>query len=302
MGALFAIQQSGDKLMRTPRTRVLLFLLFAALLPCAVSAQTWDEPWSDPRDYPPRVDLSVSGGWAAPTDWSDLVLIGSISSVSGAIEQVLVRDVRVEPDAVFGVAVTYWRDRYGVRAGGTFSRSSLTIGGTSLDETDPARDVLSASVNTWSYDLRGVIGFLKYRPSRPVLPYAFFGLGGITYDLDRTITPPLLTFIQRPGTLPSGNVVVRGEGGQEFVLAVDELGLETVPAFDFGVGSDFRIPFGAGALGLRIEVSDHISPSPLHVRIRQLSASGGLTEDDAVDFGGVHELRAVAGLVVQIGR
>jgi hypothetical protein len=97
-------------------------------------------------------------------------------------------------------------------------------------------------------------------------------------------------------------VVVRDEGGQEFVLAVDELGVETVPAFNFGIGSDFRIPFGAGALGLRLEASDHISPSPLRVRIRRLSASGGLTEDDAVDFGAVHEVRVVAGLVVQIGR
>lgn len=287
--------------MRVVQLVVAAAFLATGISPRAAGAQDWSQPWSDPRDRPARWDLSVTAGGVAPTDWSDLVVLGSLSSVSGALEQVLVRDVRVEPDSVFGAAVTYWRDRYGFRVAGSLSRSSLTIGGTTLDATAPGRDVLSADVNTWSYDVRGVIGFLKYSPTRPVLPYVFLGAGGITYDLNRTITPPLLTFIERGGPVEPGTVIVRGDGRQ-FLLAVDELGLETVPAFDFGVGSDFRIPFGGGAIGVRVEVSDHISPSPLNVRIRELNPSGGLTEDDAVRFGGVHQLRAQAGLVVQIGR
>jgi hypothetical protein len=301
MGVLFAFQHDGGKLMRTLPMSFVLSCVLAASAPRAAAAQSWDQPWSDPRDRPARLDLSVTAGMAAPTDWSDLVLLGSLSSASGALEQVLVRDVRVESDTVFGASVTYWRDRYGFRAGGALSRSSLTMGGTSLDQADPGRDVLAANVNTWSYDVRGVIGMIKYAPSRPVWPYVFLGVGGITYDLDRTITPPLLTFVERPGTA-SGNVTVRESGGRQFLLSVDELGNETVPAFDFGAGSDFRIPLGGGALGLRVEVSDHVSLSPLRVRIRQLSDTGGLTEDDAVDFGAVHEFRAMAGLVIQIGK
>lgn len=280
-----------------------LFSICAGLvvlaLPTVSAAQDWGQPWSDSRDRPPRLDLSLNIGMAMPTDWSDLVVLGTLSSVSGALEQVLVRDVRIEPDAVYGATVTYWRDRYGFRAGGTFSRSKLTVGGTSLDGSGP-RDVLATGVNTWSYDVRGVIGFLKYAPSRAVLPYVFFGFGGMTYDLEDTITPPLLTFIERPGG--SGDVIIHDNGGRQLLLAVDELGLETVPVFDFGVGSDFRIPLGGGALGLRVEVSDHVSPSPLQVRIRELNAAGGLTESDAVTFGAVHELRALAGVVVQIGK
>jgi hypothetical protein len=45
-----------------------------------------------------------------------------------------------------------------------------------------------------------------------------------------------------------------------------------------------------------------VSSSPLRVRIRELNAFGGLTNDDAVDFGRVHELRVLGGLVVQFGR
>lgn len=288
--------------MRSFRLIALLFVM-AGIAPSLASAQEWDQPWSDPRDRPPRFDVSLTAGLAAPTDWSDLVLLGSVSSVSGVFEQVLVRDVRVEPDSLFGGSMTYWRDRYGFRAGATFSKSSLTIGGTSLDAGNGGRDVLATNVNTWSYDVRGVIGLIQYHPDRPAWPYVFFGAGGITYDLERTITPPLLTIVQQPGNVPdSGGIIVHDDGDRQFLLAVDELGIETVPAFNFGVGSDFRIPFGGGGLGVRVEVSDHISPSPLRVRIRELNAFGGLTNDDAVNFGAVHELRAVAGLVVQFER
>src|SRR5688500_11467166 len=83
------------------------------MVPAAAGAQDdWSQPWYDPRDRPPRVDLSVSVGLLAPTDWSDLVLLGSTSPVTGILEQVLVRDLRVEPDRVFEGTVTYWRAKY----------------------------------------------------------------------------------------------------------------------------------------------------------------------------------------------
>jgi hypothetical protein len=282
--------------------RLLAFVLF---LPASAHAQDWDEPWSDGRDRPPRVDLSVSLGMLAPTDWSDIVLLGSISPVSGVVEQVLVRDVRVEPDATYGAAVTYWRGKYGFRAQAALSRSSLVTGGTSLStDAEAGQDVFSIGVNTWLYDVRGAIGLRTYSPTHLVVPYAFGGFGGITYDLERTVTPPLLTFIERrpPRTDARGDIIIVEDDGREFILAIDELGLETVLALNFGVGADFRIPMGGAGVGLRVEASDHVSRSPLGLRIRELSPFGGLASDTAVRFGTVHHLRVTAGLVVQIGR
>lgn len=279
---------------------------FAALawLPRTAAAQDWNEPWSDPRDRPPRVDLSVSAGVLTPTDWSDLVVLGSVSPVSGALEQVLVRDLRVEPDSVFGAAVTYWQDRYGFRAHAALSRSSIVVGGASLDSSDATGDVRGADIDSWFYDVRGAVGLVEYSPGRRVLPYVFLGFGAITYNLDRTITPPLLAFIERPGTRrpEDGDIVIVEDDGREFLLSIDELGLETVFAANFGVGTDLRIPLGGAGVGLRLELSDHVSPSPLGVRIRELSPAGGLTSESAVRFGVVHHLRFAAGLVLQVGR
>lgn len=273
-----------------------------ALLPWTAAAQDWDQPWSDPRDRPARVDLSVSAGMLAPTDWSDLVVLGSISPISGVLEQVLVRDLRVEPNSVFGGAVTYWRDRYGFRVHGALSRSSLVVGAP-FEAGASVEELRAADVNTWLYDVRGAVGLVKYSPTRKVLPYAFFGFGGITYDLDRTLPPPLLTFIEREGgRQESGSLIIVEDDGREFLLSVDELGLESVFAFNFGAGADLRIPIGGAGVGLRLEVSDHVARSPVGIRIRELGPSGGLTSDSAVHFGVVHHPRVTAALVLQIGR
>ena len=280
-------------------------LISSVILPASVLAQDWSQPWSDSRDRPARVDVSGSVGMLAPTDWGDLVLLGSISSVSGVLEQVLVRDLRVKPDTVYGASVTYWRGRYGFRTHAALSRSSLLVGGASLGgiQSGEERELTAARVNTWFYDVRGAIGLTDYSPGRNVWPYAFVGLGAITYDLDRTITPPLLTFIER-GTARPGrpDLVIADDGGRQFIVAVNELGLETTPAVNFGVGTDFRLPLGPAGLAIRVEVSDHMANSPMRLRIRELSGSGGLASDSDVRFGAVHHLRAAAAFVVQIGR
>ena len=276
------------------------------LLPSALTAQDWGQPWADPQDRPPRVDVSATIGFLAPTDWSDLVLLGSVSSTSGVVEQVLVRDLQVDPDKELGAAVTYWRGRYGFRVQGGYSSSSVIIGGplAGPDAAPGGDGLLSVDVDTWLYDIRGTIGFLEYAPTRWVWPYAFFGFGGITYDLERRISPPLLTFIEggRAGGDAAPDVVVVEDGGREFLLAVDELALETVFALNFGVGTDFRIPLGPGGLGLRLELSDHVASSPVGLRIEEIRRSGTLSSDTGVRFGLVHHLRAAAGIVVQVGR
>jgi hypothetical protein len=291
----------------TSRLTLLCCSAALVLLPCSVAAQGWNQPWSDPRDRPPRVDLSVTAGMIAPTDWSDLVVLGSISPASGALEQVLVRDLRVKPDTVFGAAVTYWRDRYGFRAHGALSRSTVVAGGpleAGAPLEAPAGEFRAAGVDSWFYDVRGAIGLVEYSPARVVWPYVFLGFGGITYDMDRTITPPLLTFIERASARPQGNgdILITEDGGREFLLSVDELGMETVFAFNFGVGTDFRIPLGGGGVGVRLELSDHVAPSPLGLHIRELGPFGGLSSNAAVKFGLVHHLRLAAGLVIQVGR
>jgi hypothetical protein len=276
-----------------------------AVLPSRVHAQEWGQPWADPDDRPARVDLSASVGFLAPTDWSDLVLLGSISSSSGVLEQVLVRDIRVDPDKEFDAAVTYWRGRYGFRVQGGFSSSAVVIGGPPGELQNPggADDLLAIDVDTWMYDVRGAIGFMDYEPRRWVWPYAFFGFGGITYDLAQRVTPPLLTFIERSRTRPDGRRdIVVDDDGREFLLAVDELALETVFAVNVGVGTDVRIPVGPGGIGVRFEISDHLARSPVGLRIGELRRSAQLESDTGVEFGLVHHFRAAAGIVVQLGR
>ncbi len=283
--------------------RLLAGVTVSLFLPAPVAAQDWSQPWADPQDRPPRVDVSASVGFLASTDWSDLVLLGTISSATGVFEQVLVRDLRVDPDDGFGAGVTYWEGRYGLRVQGGFSSSSVVIGGplpAAFQSQSGNAELLTVDVDTWMYDIRGAIGFFEYAPSRWVWPYGFVGLGGITYDLERRITPPLLTFIER-APRRVGDVEFEDDGLQ-FLLAIDELENETVFAFNFGVGTDFRIPLGPGGIGVRLEISDHVAPSPVGVRINNLRRSGTLAVDSGVRFGLVHHFIASAGLVVQVGR
>jgi hypothetical protein len=261
------------------------------LLPAHSSAQNWPEPWADPEDRPPRLDLAVSAGVLAPTDWSNLVLLGSISSASGVVEQILARELRVDADKAYGGALTYWEGRYGFRVQGAYSKSSLKIGGSA-----------PVGIKTWLYDMRGVIGTTEYKPGRIVWPYGFVGFGGITYDLAQTVSPPLTFITQAPTISTAPNTIIVGDRGRQFVLSEDELGAKTVFAVSFGVGTDFRIPVGPGGFGVRVEVSDHIAPSPLDLRISELSALGAALSDRRVHFGAVHHVTATAGFVVQIGR
>jgi hypothetical protein len=289
--------------MRHARLTFYLPIVTLLLLPAVASAQDWSQPWADPQDRPPRVDVSASAGFLMPTGWSNLVLLGSISSATGILEQVLTRDLRVEPKTEFKGAATYWRGQYGLRTQVGFSRSSLTIGGAPLGTSQsPLDGTASVSIDTWLYDVGAVIGFVDYRPARTVWPYGFFGLGGVTYNPKTPVSPPL-TFIEHSGpALPPNTVIVIRDRSRQFLLAIDELGVETEFAFNFGVGTDFRLPLGPGGVGVRLEISDHVAPSPLGLRIRELSPLGGLGPDDSVRFGLVHHLSATAGLVVHIGR
>lgn len=284
----------------------LIFLFTFLTEPARLFAQVdWSEPWADPQDRPSRVDVSASAGFLLPTRWSNLVLLGSISPASGVLEQVLTRDLRVEPKAEFNVGMTYWRDRYGVRTQLGFSRSSLTMSGvpSTAGSSTVTTGATSVDIDTWLYDIRGAIGFLDYKPTRSAWPYGFVGFGGITYDPKGTISAPL-TFIQQgpSGPIAPASTVVVLDNGRQFLIAVDQLGIETVFAFNVGLGADFRVPVRSGGIGLRLEVSDHVAPSPLGLRVRELSPVAGLLPDAGLRFGLVHHLSATAGFVIQIGK
>ncbi len=279
-----------------------LWFVTLILLPAAARAQDWSQPWADPQDRPPHVDVSASAGLLMPTGWSNLVLLGSVSSATGILEQVLTRDLRVEPKTQYNGAATYWVSRYGLRTHLGYSRSSLTIGGTPLGTSQsPLEGSASVSIDTWLYDIGASIGFVDYRPEKLVWPYGFFGFGGVTYNPKTPVSPPL-NFIERNPTLPPNTVIVIRDSSRQFLLAVDELGVETEFAFNFGIGTDFRLPIGPAGLGIRLEASDHVANSPVGLRVAELSTTGGLGPDDRVQFGLVHHLSATIGVVVHLRR
>jgi hypothetical protein len=126
------------------------------LLSIAALLVIWSAPagaQTDPYSIfpgPIRVDVSGLSGLRLSTDWSDLILLGSVSPASGALQQVLTRDVVVEPGSVFDLAVTYWEGAYGFRVHGGFARSCLA-----LARRCGAAGASDVDVRTWTYDIGG---------------------------------------------------------------------------------------------------------------------------------------------------
>ncbi|HEY6361608.1 MAG TPA: hypothetical protein VIX63_10920 [Vicinamibacterales bacterium] len=277
------------------RSIVAAFVL--VVLPSATAAQT---DLFSITPGPRRVDISGSGGFLLSTDWSDLVLLGSVSPVSGALEQVLVRDLVMEPGPVYDGMVTYWEGRYGFRVHAGYAQSCLAVGGVCGDSA-LSRPADSVDLNAWMYDVGGAIGLLDFRRGAPIFPYVYFGIGGVTYDLDRTVGPPLSFIERRPPRAPGDDVIIvtRGDPDQ-LLIAIDELGLETKLAFNIGIGTDFRVPLGPASVGIRLEVGDNIHSSPIDLSVVDIERF--VPAGTQLDFGFVHNLRAAAGLVISFGQ
>jgi hypothetical protein len=150
------------------------------------------------------------------------------------------------------------------------------------------------------YDVGGAVGLLDYRRGALVFPYAFFGLGGVTYDLDRTVSPPLSFIERRPPRTADELKIELDDDPDQLLIAIDELGLETRLALNIGVGSDFRVPLGPASVGIRLEVGDNIHRSPIDLSV--INIDRFVPAGTQLDFGWVHNLRAAAGLVVSFGR
>ena len=279
---------------RRTRFRVVAIALAIGTLPTSSVAQT------DLNSlYPgaPRLDVSGVGGFQLSTDWSDLVLLGAVSPSTGAFEQVLTRGLTVRPGPVFDAVVTYWEGKYGFRTHVGFAQSCLT---TSTSCANLVGGVpTSVDMNSWTYDVGGSIGLIDYRREAWVWPYVFLGFGGVTYDLDRPVGPPL-TFIERsPPRLGDDRLIISEDDTDTLLIEIDELSLETKFAVNLGVGTDLRVPLGPASIGVRLELSDHIHPSPIDIVIVELDRFHSGTR---VESGFVHNLRAAAGLVLQFGR
>jgi hypothetical protein len=286
--------------MRTLRIAICLAAVLLAVLvrPNPVFSQN---NLPDVARGPSRVDISGTGGFRLSTDWSDLVLLGSVSPASGALEQVLVRDMVVRPGPAVDATITYWEGRYGFRTHVGYGESCVTAGTTCGAFNGPAGATSSVDVNTWMYDVGGAIGLIDYHRDTWVWPYVFFGFGGVTYDLARPAGAPL-TFIERSAPNGTDGRTIVLDDPDLLLIATDELGIETTFAFNVGVGTDVRIPLGLASVGLRMEVSDYIHRSPIDILVAPVNPRFGRARDSRLNFGLVHNLRAAAGLVIQIGR
>jgi hypothetical protein len=278
----------------------------------AIHAQeTWPFEKNEPR--PKRIDVSIGTGFQMSTDWSDLVVLGTLG---GLVEQVLVRNLAFAPGNSFGLTVTYWEGRYGFRVNAGMSRSCLAVAGACGsfvmpdDRTPNINDritVPNIDANAYSLDIGGAIAFVAPGSDVPFRPFVFFGAGGLSYDLDDAVRFLLPSFIELGGT--PGRIGRDGDGrlvviadGSPFLVSVGQPGFELMFEANFGLGMDARVPLGAASLGLRLEVGDYITRSPLEVRLAGLVDDFHFArrdvEDVRFDFGYVHNLRLSLGLVL----
>ena len=245
---------------------------------------------------PGRIDLSASVGALEPTAWGDLVLLETLTA-GGINERILAREITLEPTEVIDATVTYWEGRYGFRVHGGFAQTCLAFGGRCEGPASGAIQSSSVDVDIWTADIGGSIGLRPYRSGTIVWPFAFFGVGAVSYRFDQPIAPPLTSTSLALGDAP---ILVVGRGGPEqSVIVLEELNRETTFALTLGIGTDVRLPIGPVSVGLRLEGSDQIHPSPVDVRVTRISGFG---RDVRFTFGWVHNLRASAGLVVTFGR
>jgi hypothetical protein len=141
----------------------------------------------------------------------------------------------------------------------------------------------------------------EYSSSQWFRPYFLVGFGGVTYDPDQSVP----TFLSAQAGSPSGLESVAGGPGQ-YAFAIDQAGLETRFSVALGLGTDLRLPVGPGGLSLRLEVADHISQSPLGVRLSRLSTGSLVDRDNSIQqidlgVGAVHNLRGQIGLAIEFG-
>jgi hypothetical protein len=174
--------------------------------------------------------------------------------------------------------------------------------------------VVEVDMNQWMYGVQGIVGLQEWTPTQWFRPYFIVGGGGVTYDVDSPLSTILPGPITTTGPITIGDdnetVAVVGNPGT-FIFAIDDVGLENKFALNLGIGMDLRIPFETGGIGLRFEMSDHITQSPLSVRVASLDGDGfgcngfcnGFNRIDEIEFDRrtVHNWRLSAGIFLEFG-
>lgn len=290
-----------------------LIPLFLAV-PAAAQTDTtrFDRLWGGEYDGPRRLELSASAGYAASTDWSDLVALHVADPRGGIHRQVLLRSVAVAPGAGGAASVTYWKGRHGFRVTAGYTRSCLTTaprcvdGDASPPEQNAALMVAEVPMDVWRYGVEGIVGLRNWADSRLWRPFAILGLGGVAYDPEAGALPIFPGTFETVVPAPDGGsgTVVITNGTDTFLLATDELGLENVLGLTLGIGMDLRVPVGIGGLSLRLEVADQMTRSPFSVRVTRLGDDRrGFYRDDEIVFRSevIHNLRATAGVALEFG-
>jgi hypothetical protein len=278
-----------------------------ALGPSARLARAQDY-WGDQRDWDnmyagqaKSLSLSATAGeyWSSP--WNDLVLLGSLST-QNTIEQVLLRQVQVSPARLYAGSITYRRGRAGARLQVGYSESCLEIAGSCDpgEQESPTQLPLPRriQVKTWTADVEGEVGLVPGNGVRWAHPFLLVGGGGVVYRPSGTAADLLPQFLEFPGGTASTqgtNVFVQFPGAGQIVADVQGAGLQTVFALVLGLGTDLRVPIGDnGGFGIRIQATDHIAGSPMHVRILQ----GGNRSPATFNFGAIHNYELSVGGIV----
>ncbi len=279
----------------------LVFLSAAALPGGSLRGQDiWDD-WYNPYVGQPRsLSIAAMGGTYWSTPWSDLVVLGTISS-RGAVEQVLLRQVQVSPGPLFGGSITYRRGRGGARLEAAYSHSCLEIAGS----CNPASFATGSQIpqpqqrinlRPWMADVDGEISLVPARSGQWARPFVLLGAGGVVYDPQGTaaqLLPQFLQFGNGSAQVQGSEVTVNFPGTGQIVADVQGAGLQTVFSVVLGAGTDLRVPVGNGGFGIRLQVADHIAASPMRVRV--VNGASGVPTD--LGFGAINNLRLSAGAV-----
>jgi hypothetical protein len=286
------------------------FLYPAVLLLAATPVLAQRRDLFTPYDGARRLELSATAGYFWSSDWSDLVLFESLGLVGDEARRVLLPALSAAPGAGAQAAITYWKGRLGFRVHGGYTESCITSeprcgdgrpaptagGATALVPSE-------VSLKTYSYGVQGVVSMMEYSSGQWFRPYFLIGGGGVTYDPSESVPRFLAGTQLRPGA--GGETVVTGGPGQ-YTFSVNQAGLESRFAASIGAGVDFRLPVGPGGLSIRAEVSDHISQSPLGLRLTRVNSGATYTEIDPfqqvnLGVGAVHNVRASVGVAIEFG-
>ncbi len=218
---------------------------------------------------------------------------GQSSTVSGALEQVLVRDL----GGGAGPGLRRGRHLLGrplripgarrVRAARAWPSAATAAAG-------------SVDVDSFMYDVGGAVGLIEYRRDTWAWPYFFFGIGGVTYDLERPSVRRSTFIERRPSARTEGQVIVRVRRSRSTAHRHRRTRRGDEVRTESGCG---HRPSRAARLGQRGTPAGSLRQySPIAHRISMSSNIDDFGSTTRIDFGYVHNLRAAAGLVIQFGR